>query len=269
MALLPSIQPAAVPVQINFKFFFDRAGVAAHISKKKKMGLWRAGSVVMQIARRSIKKMGMAKPTLKVQKTYSSLTLGQISQLPGATTERLGVMRDDRGRFLKGSGGLSSRDGLLTESDRKKVLQRIKEIKRRDASRAGTPPHTHGGQLRNSIVYAYDPSSESVVVGGFMRGIPRIVSLHEFGGTQRMQAWAWIPQEGNTRRVTGIIGWWAVGREPYRNPGNWQPMGPKWQENFQYPARPYMQPALMRGILSGRIPRGFGSGVNMSGMPGT
>lgn len=243
MALLPSIQPAAVPVQINFKFFFDRAGVAAHISKKKKMGLWRAGSVVMQIARRSIKKMGMARPKLKVMTQNSGRSLRSLASDLAMTGKR--------------------RDYNLAE----KLMQRSFEVRFKPPSKPGTPPHTHGGQLRNSIVYAYDPSSESVVVGGFMRGIPRIVSLHEFGGTQRMQAWAWISSD--SRKYSGIIGWWPVGRDPHLRRNRWQPMGPKWQENFQYPARPYMQPALMRGILSGRIPRGFGSGVNMSGMPGT
>ena len=264
MALLPSITPAQVEVRIKFSMFFDRAGVAAGISKAKRAGLIKAGLAVMQIARRSIKKMGMARPVLKVQKTYPNLSLSQISQLPGATTERLGVIRDGRGRFLKGSGGLSSRDGLITESDRQKVLQRLHEIRFRPPSRAPNPPHTHQNTLRNSITFDYEPSTESVVVGGFMEGIPRIVSLHEYGGTQQMQAWAWIPTKGRTYS-RGIIGWWAVGRRPHLRPERWQEMGSQWVQSFDYPARPYMRPALVRGIASGRIPRGFGNSVKFTG----
>lgn len=245
MALLPSITPAQVEVRIKFSMFFDRAGVAAGISKAKRAGLYKAGSVVMQIARRSIEKKGMARPKLK-------------------------VMTQNEGRGLRSLASDLAMTGKRRDyNTAEKLLQRAWEIKFKPASRAPKPPHTHGGQLRKSITFAYDPSSESVVIGGFMQGIPQIVSLHEFGGTQRMQAWAWVPQEGSTRRYTGIIGWWAVGRSPYRNPGNWKPMGPKWQEDFVYPARPYMQPALMQGITRGRIPRAFGGSVNMTGMPGT
>lgn len=242
MALLTSIRPAEVPVRISFDFFFDRAGVAAGISAKKRVGLYRAGSVTMQIARRSIKKMGMAAPKLKVMTQNPKRSLRSLAADLAMTGKR--------------------RDYRLAE----KLLQRSFEIRFKPPSRAGTPPNTHGGQLRKSITFAYDPRNESVVIGGFMRDIPRIVSLHEFGGKQRMQAWVWISDD--SRKYSGIIGWWAVGRKPHLRPNRWMPMGPRWQEDFDYPARPYMRPALIEGIRRGRIPAEFGKSVSMAGTPG-
>jgi hypothetical protein len=243
MALLPSIQPGEIPVRINFDFFFDRAGVASGISKAKRAGLYKAGSVVMQIARRSIQRKGMARPKLAVMKKHPKMPLS--------------VIVDAYGR--------SSKISRMIIAD--KIQQRINEIKSRYPSPANSPPFTHTGALRNSITYAYDPGSESVVIGGFMPGIARIVSLHEHGGTQTMQAWAWIPRKTD-RRAAGIIGWWAVGRKPRLRRGRWEQMGPQWIRDFTYPKRPYMAPALMEGIKRGRIPKGFGNSVNMSGRPG-
>ncbi|NBW13189.1 MAG: hypothetical protein EBR82_34725 [Caulobacteraceae bacterium] len=139
----------------------------------------------------------------------------------------------------------------------------MKEIRSREPSPSGTPPFTHTGAMRNSIVYAYDQSSQSVVIGGFMQGIPEILNLHEFGGWQTMQAWAWIPGEG--RRFSGLIGWWAVGRAPRMNPGQWQPMQPQWKEVFQYPKRPYMRPALFAAIKRNEVVRQFAGNVRIGG----
>jgi len=232
MALLPSIQPAGVSVQIKFSMFFDRAGVASGISKAKRAGLIKAGFAVMGLARKSIKKMGMAKPQLAVMKKHPTLTLGQLHNTKG-----------------------------VSKRAQEKIRERIFEIKRRDASPAGKPPHTHFGQLRNSITFGYDSGSESVVVGGHMEGIERLVSLHEFGGRQTMQAWSWVPDNaGNNYR--GIIGWWAVGRKPRSS--RWVPMGSQWQKSFKYPPRPYMEPAMKEAISKGRIPAGFGNSVRAS-----
>ncbi|NBX74915.1 MAG: hypothetical protein EBQ89_11575 [Alphaproteobacteria bacterium] len=235
MALLPSIQPAQIPVRIQFKYFFDRAGVASSISKVKRDGLYRSGSVVMRITRRLIKKFGMARPKLAVMKQNPTLTLGQLHNLPG-TSKRT----------------------------QEKIRERIFQIKFRPASVAPNPPHTHLGTLRNSITYAYDSGSESVVIGGFMPGIPRIVSLHEFGGRQTMQAWAWIPDH-NGRNYRGIIGWWAVGRKPRLRPQRWQQMGSQWVRSFEYPKRPYMQPGLREAIRRNEIVRQFAKNARISG----
>jgi hypothetical protein len=252
MALLPSIRPAEIPVRVNFKMFFDRAGVAAGISQAKKMGLWRAGSVVMQNARRLITKKGLAKPKLKVMTQNPDASLGDLIRLQEARIQN----------------SSSKRERMQAERIRDKLRERIFEIKFRPASMAPNPPHTHLGTLRNAIVYGYDAATESVVVGGFMPGIPRIVSLHEYGGSQKMAPWAWVPTD-NGRGYTGIIGWWPVGREPYMHRSRWTPMQRMKPKHFIYPKRPYMQPALEKGVASGRIVAQFANSVRMTGRPGT
>jgi hypothetical protein len=268
MALLPSIRPAEIPVRVKFSMFFDKAGVAAGISKAKRAGLYKAGSVVMQAARRSIRKMGSARPKLKVEKVYSKMALQEIVKLKGATAERLGVLRDSRGRFLVGSGGISSRDGLITETDRQRVRELLFEMKYKPPSAPGNPPHTHGAQaqLRRSITYGYDASTESVVIGGFMPGIEKLVSLHEFGGSQKMAPWAWVPDKFG-RGYSGIIGWWAVGRAPRSR--RWTPLTAMKPRHFIYPKRPYMRPALKKSVDAGKISEAFGNSFTMTGRPGT
>ena len=251
MALLPSIRPAEIPVRVKFSMFFDKAGVAAGISHAKKMGLWRAGSVVMQLARRSIEKKGLAKPKLKVMTQNPDASLGDLIRLQEARIQN----------------SSSKRERMQAERIRQKLRERIFEIKFRPPSKAPNPPHTHLGTLRKSIVYGYDSSTESVVVGGFMPGIPRIVSLHEFGGSQKMAPWAWVP-DNSGRRYTGIIGWWPVGREPHMRRNRWTPLKKMRQRHFIYPKRPYMQPALEKGVASGRIVAQFANSVRMTGRPG-
>ena len=63
---------------------------------------------------------------------------------------------------------------------RKTARRSIK--KNKTVSKPGQPPHSHAGQLRGLIFYAYDPGSESVVIGPlrFRRG--EAPKLLEFGG---------------------------------------------------------------------------------------
>ncbi len=80
--------------------------------------------------------------------------------------------------------------------------------KRKAISEPGSPPSAHSGELRKLLFFAYDPRTDSVVVGPvvFKRGeVPR---LHEHGGTVTR-----TDRRGKTR-------------------------------TFRYPARPYMAPAL-------------------------
>lgn len=212
-----------IPVRINFDFFFDRASVQAALDKAIYRGLYRAGSVVMQISRRSIKKMGMAKPKLAVMRANPDATLRQ----------------------------LMSRNDVSTRTKRK-LEKRLYEIRFKPPSQAGTPPHTHAGTLRRSITYQYDPSTESVVVGAFMDGAPYIASLHEHGGTQQMQAWAWIPRYD--RGYKGIISWYRVGKGP-KSKANWQITS--FRKTFPYPQRPFMFPAMLEGVRRGRIAQEF------------
>jgi len=219
-----ALTPPSIPMRINFDFFFDRASVQKTLDKAIYRSLYSAGSVLMQISRRSIKKMGLAKP-------------------------QLAVMRRNAGASLRDL--LGRRD--INERTKRKIRDRIFEIKFRPPSQAGTPPHTHFGTLRRAITYQYDPSTESVVVGAFMDGAPYIAALHEHGGTQRMAAWAWIPKYD--RGYKGILAWYRIGKGP-RNKRNWE-LTSSFRQTFVYPQRAFMFPAMLEGIRRGRIAAEF------------
>jgi len=212
-----------IPMRINFDFFFDRASVQKALDRTIYWGLYRVGSVVMQMSRRRIKKMGMVKPQLKLMRANPNATLRQL------------ISRND-----------------INPRTKRKLERRLYEIKFKPPSIAPDSPHTHAGTLRRSITYQYDPSTESVVVGSFMDGAAYIASLHEHGGSQQMQAWAWIPRYD--RGYKGIISWYRVGKGP-KNRKNWQITG--FRKTFPYPERPFVFPAMMEGILRGRIPKEF------------
>lgn len=212
-----------IPMRINFDFFFDRASVQAALDKAIYRGLYRAGSVVMQISRRSIIKKGMAKPQLKVMRANPDSTLRQL------------LARND-----------------ISTRTKRKISERLYQITFKPASTAPNPPHTHAGTLRRSITYQYDPSTESVVVGAFMDGAPYIASLHEHGGTQKMAAWAWVPRYD--RGYKGILAWYRVGKGP-RSKANWQITS--FRKTFPYPPRPFMFPAMLEGVRRGRIAQEF------------
>jgi hypothetical protein len=232
MSLLPAgrdplgagLSGMKIPMRINFDFFFDRGSVQKALDRAIYWGLYRTGSVVMQISRRSIIKMGLAKPQLKVMRSNPNASLRE----------------------------LLSRTNI-NERTKRKIRERIFEIKFRPPSQAGTPPHTHFGTLRRSITYQYDPSTESVVVGAFMDGAPYIASLHEHGGTQRMAAWAWIPKYD--RGYKGIISWYRIGKGP-RNTRNWE-LTSSFRKTFVYPQRAFMFPAMLEGVRRGRIAKEF------------
>jgi hypothetical protein len=212
-----------IPMRISFEMFFDRASVQKALDRAIYWGLFRAGSVVMQISRRSIKKMGMAKPKLKVMRANPDATLRQL------------LARSD-----------------VSTRTKRKISDRLFEIRFKPPSQPGTPPHTHAGTLRDSIVFGYDTSAESMLIGSFMDGAPYIASLHEHGGTQQMAAWAWIPRYD--RGYKGILSWYRVGKGPkHRN--NWQITS--FRKTFPYPQRAFMFPAMLEGIRRGRIAKEF------------
>lgn len=246
MALLPTggnpygsvmqLRMPGIPAGINYNFFFDRATVKSSLSKMKHAALYKAGSVVMQIARRSIKRMGMAKPRLK-------------------------VMTENPDSSLRDLIGMSEAGGNKRQANQ--LRRRLLEIQAKAPSAPGTPPNTHKGNLRDKpgIVYAWDGTSESVVVGQGSPSIAWLASLHEFGGREQMRGWAWIPRWPRSYR-NGIIGYWRVGRTPGRT-NRWA------QTNFlemvPYPARPYMRPAFRQAIDSGRVAAEFANRFRVGG----
>lgn len=246
MALLPAggnpygnaiaLKMPGLPAGINYKYFFDRAAVKGTLSKMKHKALYRAGSVVMQIGRRSIKRMGMAKPKLK-------------------------VMQENPNSSIRDLIGMSEASGNKRQANQ--LRQRLLQIQAKAASPPGTPPHTHKGNLRDKpgIVYAWDGISESVVVGQGSPSAAWLASLHEFGGREQMRGWAWIPRWPRSYRA-GIIGYWRVDREPNRS-DRWAPTG--FYESMPYPERPYMRPAFRKAIDSGRIAAEFANKFKVGG----
>lgn len=221
-----------IPGRINVEFFFDRQRTKNALDKATHKALYRSGSIVMQIARRSIKKMGMAKPKLKVMKDHPDASLRDL-------------LRDDR----------------IPERSKRKVSERLFEIQTRPPSQAGSPPHTHKGTFRRDIVYAYDPASESVVIGQFMDGGAWLAALHEFGGSMQMRAWAWLPRWPRSY-TRGILAYYRMGSGPKRK-DRWEPT--KFTETFNYPARPYMRPAIRQAIASRDVVKQFENRFSVGG----
>ena len=78
------------------------------------------------------------------------------------------------------------------------IRQRAKTSirKRKGSSRPGSPPHSHAGHLRRLIFFAYDPGSESVVIGPVRFKQGEAPSLLEFGGRAVREG-----RRGRRRRV--------------------------------------------------------------------
>jgi hypothetical protein len=118
-------------------------------------------------------------------------------------------------------------------------------------SRPGTPPNARVGYLRDYILFAYDPQTDTVVVGPIVYGRSsggRVPNTHEFGGTLTRK---------RPRRVSEIFAGMSKGQKwqairaakrsgvPLRTyarglPGAQVPV----QDVVRYPRRPYMGPAL-------------------------
>lgn len=220
-------------VRINFSYFLDRKSVIDQIGKMKAKALRKAGYAVMGSARKSIRKMGMARPKLAVMKSNPRMTLGELIRSPS-----------------------------VPERSKKRLMERLFEIQTKPPSMAGTPPHTHKGVMRRDIVFAWDQTSQSVVIGSFMQGGAWLASLHEFGGMQTMQGWAFVPRYPRSY-TRGIIAYWRIGTAP-RNKQRWEPT--KFRETFNYPARPYMRPAMTRMIASSDVVRSFKNQFKVGGM---
>lgn len=256
--MIPTIPPI-VPAG-RFRFTYYARDVNTARGRLKFGALKKAGFAVMNLARRSIIRQGAAKPRLAVAKRNPGLTLRQIAELPGASRATAGTQRDSRGRFLPGSGKRAAVAGEISERDRARVLERIREIKARKPSRPGTPPHTHTGLLRRNIFFDLDRSTESVVIGSFVPNAKWLPVLHEFSGVQKMAAWLYVPRYAG--RYSPILAYHRVGKGP-QNRGRWEPT--QATKAMPYPARPYMGAAMRRGIGSGKIAAEFKGRFRVSG----
>ena len=231
-----------IDFQIKKSMFYDRTSVINALSKSEFRFLSRASLLVRRNAQKSIKKMGNAKPPLAVAKANPGLTLEQLSKLPGAGTDRSSTARDSKGRFLKGSGAIRSREGLITEADRRRVLERIREVQERPPSVPGTPPHTHVPfehmlGFRRNLLNSFDSSSRSGLAGPAMRGEQNLPQLHEFGGRLVLACYVWKPKWQPYKKP--IIRWMSPFTHAHPN---WIPLGKT--RSVHMPPRPFMRPAL-------------------------
>ena len=96
------------------------------------------------------------------------------------SSENVKVKPKGEARSSKKKGG--ARKMPKGERARKKWEE---EIRQRPASPPGTPPFTHTGALKAAILFAYDPSHQSVVVGPSRTRLGNIAHLHEFGGRRK------------------------------------------------------------------------------------
>jgi hypothetical protein len=215
--------------RVTVNAFFDRAAVKNSLTKAEFHAFSRAGLLVRRTAKESIKRRGLARPMLKVMKTYPGLDLSTLARL---------------------QDGPRSSGGFIRKQDRKKVIERIREIKTRPPSAPGTPPHTHVTNkhmlgFRRNLYNAYDKSSHSAVVGPSKKGSEwTIPQLHEFGGAKKLKGYVWKPKYA---RYTKPIIRWVSERE---DPGpNWAPLNQT--RTVAYPPRPFMRPALAK--CRGRI----------------
>lgn len=242
--------------QLHIDMFFDRDAVTNALTRGEKRAFSRASLYVRRQAQRSIRKMGLAKPKLRIMSQFPGMSLQTIANLPGMPKATGQAMRDSRGRLLPGSNKRTVRTGI-TDRERDAVLQRIKEIKTRPQSQPGTPPHTHvpfGMMLgfRRNLYNAYDAATHSAVVGPTKKGPHwKMPMLHEFGGTKEMAAYVWKPKWQPYKNP--IMKWVSSLDEEDRANANWIPTGIV--RRWNYPARPFMRPALERS--RGRIAEEF------------
>lgn len=219
----------SVALRVSVKAFFDRAEIKNALSEMQYKALSKGSMRIKDYARKSIKKMGRARPRLKVMRENPNLPLTTIAKMPG-----------------------------ISNRTRTAVLNRIREIQRKPPSPPGTPPHTHVPfthmlGFRRNLWNFFDITTESAVVGPSRKG-RMIPYLHEFGGTVQVKTWVWRPRwEGGMREP--IVWRRAVGDKP-SNASRW--MVAPGTESVRYPERPYMYPALLRAIQRGDLAKAFG-----------
>ncbi len=208
-----------IPTTISVNMFFDRKAVQDALTAMEYTSLTKASLLVRRTAAKSIKKVGSAKPKLKLMKANSNLTLRQIAKMPG-----------------------------LRKSTRNAVELRIREVMSRPASPPGTPPYTHVPHshmlgFRRNIYNGYDKITHSAVAGPSKKGSDwTIPMLHEFGGKKTLVAYAWKPRY--PRYTKPIVRWFTEREVP--DGADWIPTGMR--KSARYPARPYMKPALAKSM---------------------
>jgi len=226
-------QIPSVSLRVSTSMFFDRAAVKSALSAMEYKALSRGSLRIKDYARRSIRKMGSARPKLKIMKDNPGVGLRELANRPGTNNRT-----------------------------RRSIQTRVMEIQTRPPSPPGTPPHTHVpyshmlGFRRNLWNY-FDAQTRSAVVGPSKKG-KMLPYLHEFGGTQTLSVWVFRNRYPGGQVITRTG---APGSRPVN--------GAMWQATSQrrvvrYPERPYMHPALMRAVTNGDLAKAFGGQFSAS-----
>lgn len=132
-------------------------------------------------------------------------------------------------------------------------------IKAFGPSRPGTPPNVHRGRLQRAIRYAYDAKAQAGVVGpqyianargGKGYGYPPLVGrIHEFGGMVGPQGDKRAPEVKYKKDSLGRwqdkeTGRFVSAKRVLAEQKKWK--SGRWKKARNFPARPFMRPALER-----------------------
>jgi len=132
----------------------------------------------------------------------------------------------------------------------------VEEARNQPASQPGSPPFTHSDNDTTSlkfILFAFNTTNKSVMVGpvGFNRGA--VPALHEFGGTLQVA-------EKEVRFPNGGRIWTRMGARGARSGQQTR------SRSAKYPARPFMKPAIEKTKSQSRFKQlWFSSGTGSAG----
>lgn len=222
----------SIAFRVSTDAFFDREAVKAAMDEMDLRALSKASWAVKDRAKRIIKKKGLARIPIKLQRMH-----------PGAGPNTLFGM------------------GKITSRLRDTI---VREVQFPKGSPPGTPPFTHtpfsGHQasflgFRRNLWNSYDARTHSGVAGPSKKG-RMLPYLHEFGGSSRLRTWVWVPQKHTKsgRMRSPITMKLPVGQSP-GNASKWRPTSII--DSIIYPARPFMEPAMKFCVANGSIARAF------------
>ena len=127
--------------------------------------------------------------------------------------------------------------GRLGGYTRKVMRNSIKSVKSEKPSAVGKPPRNRTRRLKNSILYAYSPAKQTVVIGAALNqraGSPRgVAHIIEYGGTEVVRK----ERKLKGKRIT-----------KGRSKGKYSTVRIKVGTRLNYKPRPFARPALAKSI---------------------
>lgn len=138
--------------------------------------------------------------------------------------------------------------------------------KRKGHSPPGKPPAVIKGSLKRRLFFAFDRTSESVVIGPEKFGMRKFIgkpvpAVHEFGGRGRSRL---LPLDKQPTQATYMYVRNRYVAPMNRRPSRYTPRNQRLRylpgkrtRPARYPKRPYMRPALEKEIAKGSLPKAF------------